>query len=43
MQVDVVFRFIGSFTVPQTDVIPTGEAKCIRRKGTLLIADRATA
>ena len=43
MQVDVVFRFIGTFTVPQTDVPPTGEAKCIRRKETLLIADRATA
>lgn len=43
MQVDVVFRFIGTFTVPQTDVLPTGEAKCIRRKETLLIADGATA
>ena len=54
MQVDIVFRFIGSFTVPQVDADSSEEAKQneewersrvkpLQRKETLLIADRATA
>ena len=54
MQVDIVFRFIGSFTVPQVDAASLEEAiqneewehsrvKPLQRKETLLIADRATA
>ena len=54
MQVDIVFRFIGSFTVPQVDAASSEEAiqneewersrvKPLQRKDTMLIADRATA
>ena len=54
MQVDIVFRFIGSFTVPQMDAASSEEAiqneerersrvKPLQRKDTMLIADRTTA